>query len=126
MKNIKRKIENTPSNNIKGIFQESNIFLSQRQPKNLLRLLSNSCISRNPILPKGIFKCNDEGCNITFSLKCKFCMYETYIGKTFSDHTYGFKTRMNNHITKSRSGVSTCKFPIHVFNCIKRNNRQLE
>ena len=30
MKNIKRKIENTPSDYIKGIFQESNIFLSQR------------------------------------------------------------------------------------------------
>ena len=41
MKNIKRKIENTPSEYIKGIFHESNILLSQRQPKNLLKLLSN-------------------------------------------------------------------------------------
>ena len=56
----------------------------------------------------------------------KFCMYETYIGKTIGDHINGFKTRMNNHITESRSGVSTFKFPIHVFNCIKRNNRQLQ
>ena len=39
MKSIKRKIENTPSDCIKWIFQESNIFLPQRQPKNLLRLL---------------------------------------------------------------------------------------
>ena len=53
-------------------------------------------------------------------------MYQTYIGKTVGNHIHGFKTRMNNHITESRSGVSTCKFPIHVFNCIKRNNRQLE
>ena len=53
-------------------------------------------------------------------------MYETYIGKTVGNHIHGFKTRMNNHITESRSGVSTCKFPIHVFNCSKRNNRQLE
>ena len=30
IKNIKRKIENTPSDYIKGIFQESNIFLPQR------------------------------------------------------------------------------------------------
>ena len=51
-------------------------------------------------------------------------MYEAYIEKTVGDH--GLQTRMNNHITESRSGVSTCKFPIHVFNCIKRNNRQLE
>ena len=64
MKNIKRKIENTPSNYIKRIFQESYIFLSQRQPKNLLRLLSNSSISRNPSLPKGIFKCSDKRCKI--------------------------------------------------------------
>ena len=64
MKNIKRKIENTPSGFIKGIFQESNIFLSQRQPKNLLRLLFNSSISRDPSLRKGIFKCNDKRCKI--------------------------------------------------------------
>ena len=53
-------------------------------------------------------------------------MYETYIGKTIGDHIHGFKTRMNNYITKSRSKVLTCKFPTHTFNCIKGNNRQLE
>ena len=53
-------------------------------------------------------------------------MHETYIGKTVGNHIHGFKTRMNNHITESRRGASTCKFSIHVFNCIKRNNRQLE
>ena len=34
-------------------------------------------------------------------------MCETYIGKTVGDHIHGFKTRMNNHITENRSGVST-------------------
>ena len=57
MKKIKRKIKNAQSDYIKGVFQESNIFLSQRQPKNLVRLFS---ISRNPSLPKGIFKCNNK------------------------------------------------------------------
>ena len=38
--------------------------------------------------------------------KMKFCMYETYIGKTVGDHIHGFKTRINNN-TESRSGVST-------------------
>ena len=38
-------------------------------------------------------------------------MYESYIGKTVGDHINGFKTKMNNHITKGRSGVSTCNFP---------------
>ena len=46
--------------------------------------------------------------------------------KAIGDHIHGFKAWMNNHITESRSGVSTWKFPIHEFNCIKRNNRQLE
>ena len=31
-------------------------------------------------------------------------MYETYIGKTIGNHIHGFKTRINNHIIKSRSG----------------------
>ena len=47
-------------------------------------------------------------------------MYETYIGKTIGDQIHGFKTIMNSHITESRSGVSTCKFSIHVFSCIKK------
>ena len=54
--------------------------------------------------------------NIVFYLKCKLCVYETYIGKTIWDHIHGFQTKMNNHITESRGGVSTCKFTIHVFN----------
>ena len=53
-------------------------------------------------------------------------MYETYIVKTIGNYIHGIKTRINNHITKSRSWVSMCKFPIHISNCIKRNNRQLE
>ena len=53
------------SDYIKGIFQESNIYyLSQSPAKNLLRVLSNFSISRNPSLPKGIFRCNDKRCKI--------------------------------------------------------------
>ena len=158
MKNIKRKIENTPSDYLKGIFQESNILLSQRQPKNFLRLLSNSSISRNPSLPKEIYKCSgDKWCEICrlylieclefelankkhmdsktnipcrsrniYYLKYNLCMYENYIEKFIGDHIHDFKTRMNNHIAESRSGVSTCKFPIHVFNCSQINKGQLE
>ena len=40
---------------------------------------------------------------------------ETYIGKTVGDNIVGFKSRMNQHISESRTGVSTCKFPIHVY-----------
>ena len=48
------------------------------------------------------------------------------LDKTIYDHIYGFKTRMNNHIMESRSGLSTCKFPIRGFNCSNRNKKQLE
>ena len=64
--------------------------------------------------------------NIIYYLKCKFSMYEIYIGKTVGHYNHGFKIRMNNYITESRSGTSTCKSPIHIFNSIKINNRQLE
>ena len=53
-------------------------------------------------------------------------MYETYIEKTVSDHIHGFKRRIKNYITESRSGVSTWKFLIHDINCIKTKNLQLE
>ena len=46
--------------------------------------------------------------------------------KPILDHIHSFKIRMNSHIMESRSGVSTCKFPSHGFNCSKRNSRQLE
>ena len=64
IKVIKRKIEYTTSDYLKGIFQESNIFLSQRQPKNVIRILSNSSISLNASLPKGIFKCSEKRCEV--------------------------------------------------------------
>ena len=38
-------------------------------------------------------------------------MYETYIGKTIGNHVHGFKTRINNHITKSRSGYQRVHSP---------------
>ena len=36
---------------------------------------------------------------------------ETYIGKL----TCGIKARMNNHISESRRGISSCEFPRHVY-----------
>ena len=41
-----------------------------------------------------------------------------YVHTYTCTHIYTYK--------HTHSGVSTCKFSIHVFNCIKRNNRQLE
>ena len=46
---------------------------------------------------------------------------ETYIRKTVRDNIVGFKSRMNQHISDSRTGDSTCKFPIHVYKCGLKN-----
>ena len=46
---------------------------------------------------------------------------ETYIGKTVGDNIVGLKSRMNQHISDSRTADSTCKFPIHVRKCVLKN-----
>ena len=61
--------------------------------------------------------------NIIYYLKCNMCNHKTtYIGKTIGDISVGFKSRMNQHISESRDGISTCKFPRHVYNCGLKNN----
>ena len=46
---------------------------------------------------------------------------ETYIRKTVGDNVIGFKSRMNQHTSDSRTGDSTCKFSIHVYKCGLKN-----
>ena len=46
---------------------------------------------------------------------------ETYIRKTVGDNIVGFKSRMNQHISDSRMGDSTCKFPTHFYKCGLKN-----
>lgn len=43
------------------------------------------------------------------------CKLETNIGKSICDANKGFKTRFNEHISESRTDVSSCKFPRHDF-----------
>ena len=47
---------------------------------------------------------------------------ETYIGKTVGDNTRRFKIRINQHISGCKTGISTCKFPRHVYDCGIRKN----
>ena len=63
MKNIKIKIEETTSNCIK-VLQEIYIFLSKRQPKNLLRLLSNSSEFTSKIYSNGMKKTQCKICKL--------------------------------------------------------------
>ena len=47
---------------------------------------------------------------------------EIYIRKTIGDNTKEFKVRINQHIFDCKTGVSTCKFPRHVYDCGIKNN----
>ena len=44
-----------------------------------------------------------------------------YIGQTTN-----FQKRLNNHISESRTGLSCCNFPKHVYECGKKNNKLKE
>ena len=60
--------------------------------------------------------------NIIYYLKYSTHTKEkTYIEKTVGDNIVEFKSRMNQHISDNRKGVSTCKFPIHVYKCSLKN-----
>ena len=54
-----------------------------------------------------------ESKNVIYFLSCNSCNGITnYIGQTTN-----LRNRMNNHISESRTGISTCNFPKHVFSC---------
>ena len=58
-----------------------------------------------------------------YYLKCNMCNEkETDIGKILGDNTKGFKVRINQQISNCKSGVSSCKFLCHVYNCGIKNN----
>ena len=60
--------------------------------------------------------------NIIYYLKCNLCKKKkTYIGKTICENIIGFKSTMNQHISDSRTGDSTCRFRIHVYKCGLKN-----
>ena len=46
---------------------------------------------------------------------------EMYIGKTVGNYVVGFKSRINQHISDSRTVTSTCNFPIKVYHCAMKN-----
>ena len=51
--------------------------------------------------------------NVIYYLKYNMCDHkEMYIGKTVGDNLVGFKSRINQHISDCRTGISTYKFPI--------------
>ena len=151
VRKILSKLSNIQSRHHSEVFKNKKVILSQKQPKNLLRL-QYSIQTEIYAFGKqnGLFKCIDKRCkicslyiveghnfimsnnmrwelrshvtcrsiNIIYYLRCNMCeKKETYIGKTVGDNIVGFKSKMNQHISDSSTGVSTCKFPIHVYKC---------
>ena len=57
-----------------------------------------------------------------YYLKSNMCDHkETYIGSAVPDNVVDFKNIFNQHISDCRTGISTCKFPIHVYHCAMKN-----
>ena len=64
--------------------------------------------------------CNSK--NVVYFLSCNLCEQRTtYIGQTTN-----FRKRMNNHISESRTGTSSCNFPRHVHECGQKNKNLKE
>ena len=60
--------------------------------------------------------------NVVYFLTCNMCNGAmNYIGQTTN-----FQKRLNNHISESRTGLSCCNFPKHVYECGKKNNKLKE
>ena len=64
--------------------------------------------------------------SIFYYLKCNMCKLETYIIKAIVDANIGSKTRMSNDIPESRTCISSCKFPKHVYQCGSKNGNLIE
>ena len=132
--------------NLRSKFENTNIILSQRQPKNLLKELCNANFStHNTIDTAVIEKCNDKRCNIckqylqhttnftlsngnlwtvrrNMSCKSKNVIYFLSCNQCNNSTTYIGKTnnlrfRTNQHISTCRTGRGSDKFDQHVFNC---------
>ena len=150
-------MSNIQSRHLSEVFKNKNVILSQKQPKNLFRLLTRARFNTEINAfgqQNGLFKCIDNVCkicslyvvegeslimsnnmrwelrshvtwrsiNIIYYLRCNMCKKkETYIGKTVGDNIVGFKSKINEQVSGSRTRVSTCKFPIHVYKCGLKN-----
>ena len=139
-------IDNIKDANLKPVFENTNIVLSQKQPKNLMRLLSQP--TKTPITNKEslIKKCNDKRCKIcSYYLQCTSEFYTTsgvlwkiksqmgcgsknviyYLlcnkcnETSYIGKTNNIRLRTNQHISTCRTGIGSDKFDIHVFNCNK-------
>ena len=81
------------SDHLKNLFTNSNIILAQKQPKNLLRLLSKARFNtdtNNFIQLKGLFKCTDK--------RCKICLLYVNEGNSFV-MSNNMRWELRSHVT---------------------------
>ena len=65
VKKIRKKFNDIQSDRLNNIFKINNIILSQKQPKNMLLLLSKARFNadtENFMEATGLFKCTDKRC----------------------------------------------------------------
>ena len=141
-------VENCPDANTKSFFKDKSIIQGLRQPKNILRQLTSARFVTDipPSKPNGNYKCVDKRCKICaqylvecnevigsngviwkipshitcqskmvlYFLVCSGCNRYSNVGKTNV-----LRKRTNLHISSCKSGNTSDKFDIHVFNCKK-------
>ena len=93
MKKIRRKFNDIQSDHLKNVFKNSNIILAQKQPKNLLRLLSKARFNtdtNNFIQLKGLFKCTDK--------RFKICLLYLNEGNSFVMSNI-MRWELHSHVT---------------------------
>ena len=140
-------MQNTNDNRLREVFQNSKLVLSQKQPPNILNLVSQAKFSskKDTTVRNGLFKCNDKRCKlcnlyiqscksfvasnkkeweIRTNIKCSSKNVIYYLScngcngqTTYIGKTVDFRLRMNNHISSCRLGTSSNKFDNHVFKC---------
>ena len=60
--------------------------------------------------------------NVIYYGNCKICNEkQAYIGKAVGENAKGFKVRISQRISDSKTRVSTCKFPGYVCDCDIKN-----
>ena len=137
-----------PDDSTRNFFKSKQIVQAVRQPNNILRQLTFAKFDsrKTDTKPAGTFKCNNKNCKICqlyleeckevignnglvwkipshitchsrmviYFLTCLGCEEYSKVGKTNI-----LRPRTNNHISASKSGVTTDTFDRHVFNCKK-------
>ena len=147
-KKLRLLIERCPDQETKEFFSSKEIVQAVRQPPNILRQLTSAKFDSERHSPElaGTYKCKNSRCkicalyleecqtvigsngttwqiqtritcksrNVIYYQTCLGCGWFTNVGKTNC-----LRDRTNNHISESKSGVTTDKFDKHVFECKK-------